>query len=152
MKSTIAGLSVLIAATFINPGCLFAAENWILKESPHSVEKTADNLVAVIEKAPPTLFARIDHAAGAKKAGLELEPTTLVIFGNPKIGTPIMRANRKAAMDLPTKILIWSEGGKTTMGALAPEGLKARYGIEDARKSFEMMGGALGKLMEAAAK
>jgi len=152
MKSVIAGLSVLVAATFINPACLFAAENWIVKESPYSVEKTADNLVAVIEKAPPTLMGRIDHAAGAKKAGLELEPTTLIIFGNPKVGTPIIQANRKAAMDLPTKILIWSEGGKTMMGALAPEGLKARYGIEGAEKSFKIMGGALGKLMDAAAK
>ncbi len=152
MNKTIAGLCALMTASFINPSYLYAAENWIVKESPHSVEKTADNLVAVIEKAPPTLFARIDHAAGAKKAGLELEPTTLVIFGNPKVGTPIMQANRKAAMDLPTKILIWSEGGKTMMGAVAPDALKARHGIDGAEKSFKVMGGALNNLMEAAAK
>ena len=142
----------MTTAMLMTGNASMAAENWITKTSPHSVEKTADNLVAVIEKARPTLFARIDHAAGAKKAGLELEPTTLIIFGNPQVGTPIMQANRKAAMDLPTKILIWSENGKTMMGALAPEGLKERYSIEGAEKSFKMMGRALGKLMDAAAK
>ena len=152
MRKIIAGLSAIVFATLINSANVFAAENWIVKESPHSVEKTADQLVAAIEAGPPKLLARVDHAASAKGAGLELEPTTLVIFGNPKLGTPIMQANRKVAMDLPVKILIWSEGGKTMMGALAPEALKARYGVEGADKSFEVMGGALGKLMGAAAK
>lgn len=128
-----------------------AAEGWIVKKSPHSVAQTADNLVAAIEKGPPTLFARIDHAEGAKKAGLDLPPTTLVIFGNPKIGTPIMQENRKAGIDLPVRILIWEEGGQTMMGALDPVALKERHEIDGADDAFKTMTGALNKLMEAAA-
>ena len=152
MKSLIAALSLLIGASFINPSAVMAEENWITKTSPHSVSDTADKLVAAIEKAGPKVFARIDHAAGAQKAGLELEPTTLVLFGNPKLGTPIMQADRRAGIDLPIRVLIWSENGKTMLGAVSPDGLKARYGLAGAEKSLATMGGALNKLMDAAAK
>lgn len=150
MKKQLLGAAALALAATSQPAQ--AEENWITKTSPHTVSVTADKLVAAIEKAGPTVFARIDHAAGAEKAGLKLEPTTLVIFGNPKIGTPIMQANRKAAIDLPIRVLIWSEDGKTMLGAVSPDGLKARYSIEGAEKALTTMGGALNKLMEAAGK
>ena len=68
-------------------------DGWIIKDSANSVSVTADKLVAIIEKAPPKLFARVDHAAGAQKAGLELSEATMVMFGAPAIGTPIMQEN-----------------------------------------------------------
>ncbi len=128
-----------------------AMDDWIIKQSPHDVATTADRLVAVIKKAGATVFARIDHQAGATKAGLEMQPATVVLFGNPKIGTPIMKANPRAAIDLPIKVLIWSEDGKTQIGALAPSALKARYSIEGVEKPFAKMTGALNKLMGVAA-
>jgi len=152
MKFTIAGLFALITATFVLPFCAFAQEGWIVKESPHSVVETADKLVAVIEKAGPKVFARIDHAANAKGAGLTLEPTTLILFGNPKIGTPIMKANRRAGIDLPVRVLIWSEGGKTKLGAVSPDVLAARHGLKGVEEPLKKMNGALNKLMDAATK
>lgn len=151
MKTLISALAVAFTIIFAGVPAM-AAEDWITKESAHSVSVTADKLVAAIENAGPTVFARIDHAAGAKKAGLELEDTTLVIFGNPKIGTPIMQANRKAGIDLPIRVLIWSEGGKTMLGAVSPKGLTERYGLSGVDKPLQTMGGALNKLMEAAGK
>lgn len=148
MKIIFAALITLVAASFANVAS--AAEDWIIKKSPHSVQDTADKLVTAIEAGPPTLFARIDHGDGAKKAGLELEPTVLVIFGNPKVGTPIMQENRKAAIDLPVRVLIWQEGGQTMIGALAPVALKERHEIDGADESFVAMGKALEKLMDAA--
>ena len=128
-----------------------AMDEWIIKQSPHDVATTADRLVAVIKKAGATVFARIDHQAGAMKAGMEMQPATVVLFGNPKIGTPIMKANPRAAIDLPIRVLIWSEDGKTQIGALAPSALKVRYGIEGVEKPFAKMTGALNKLMGVAA-
>ncbi|MDD9909516.1 MAG: DUF302 domain-containing protein [Ahrensia sp.] len=149
-KAIFAGLALIFATSFAV--MTMAAERWITKTSPHSVEVTADRLVAAIENGPPTLFARIDHAAGAKSAGLELTPSTVVLFGNPKLGTPIMQAAPKAALDLPMRILIWSQDGQTMMGALSPQALKDRYSIQGADKQFEVMNGAINGLMEAAAK
>ena len=128
-----------------------AMDDWIIKQSPDDVDTTTDRLIAVIIKAGATVFARINHQKGAMEAGLEMQPATVVLFGNPKIGTPIMKANPRAAIDLPIRVLIWSEDGKTQIGALAPAALKARYGIEGVEKPFAKMGGALNKLMSAAA-
>lgn len=148
MKSIITALAALVTASLATVA--LAAEDWIIKKSPHDVQQTADKLVAAIEAGPPTLFARIDHGEGAKKAGLELEPTVLVIFGNPKIGTPIMQENRRAGIDLPVRVLIWEEGGQTMLGALDPRVLKERHEIDGADESFTGMAKALEKLMGAA--
>lgn len=142
--------STLVTAAFVlglSSFPSFAGEDWIIKQSPHDVATTADRLVAVINKAGATVFARIDHQAGARKAGMDMAPATVVLFGNPKIGTPIMRANPQAAIDLPIKVLIWSVDGKTKIGALAPAALKARYKIEGVDGPFGKMNGALNKLM-----
>ncbi|MBO6813699.1 MAG: DUF302 domain-containing protein [Rhizobiaceae bacterium] len=124
---------------------------WIVKNSKHSVEETADKLVKIIEKAPPKLFARIDHSAGAKKAGLELPPATMIMFGAPAIGTPVMQGNIRAGLDLPVRVLIWDENGQTKIGYLDPEALKTRYAITGADKAFEQMTGALEKFTSGAA-
>ena len=78
-------------------------------KSAHDVSTTADRLVNALNAKGMTVFDRIDHAAGAQKAGLELAPTTLVIFGNPKVGTPLMQCAITAAIDLPQKMLIWQD-------------------------------------------
>lgn len=129
-----------------------AQEGWVIKESKHSVVETADKLVAIIEKAPPTLFARVDHAAGAQKAGLELPASTMVMFGAPAIGTPIMQENILAGLDLPIRVLIWDDEGQTKIGYLDPQALKARYEIAGAEKAFAGMQGALEKFTTAASE
>ena len=128
-----------------------AADPWIVRDSSHSVSQTADRLAAAVEAAGAKVFATVDHAAGAKAVGDELAPTVLVIFGNPKIGTPIIKADRRAGLDLPLRVLIWEEDGATRVGYEDPENLKARYGIE-ADESFAAMKNALEKLTTAASQ
>ncbi|MGI9351455.1 MAG: DUF302 domain-containing protein [Rhizobiaceae bacterium] len=142
--------------TLIITGFLFMAtanaqEGWIIKDSNHSVQDTADKLVAIIDRAPPTLFARVDHAAGAADAGLELPAATMVMFGAPAIGTPIMQQNIMAGLDLPIRVLIWDDNGQTKIGYLDPQTMKARYSIEGADQAFEGMTGALKKFTDGAA-
>ncbi|MEN0040062.1 MAG: DUF302 domain-containing protein [Pseudomonadota bacterium] len=154
-KRTLTALAILAAIAFTMPAPSFAdghASPFITQESTNSVADTSDKLVAAIEKAGATVFAVVDHQANAKKAGLDLPPTRLVIFGNPKIGTPIMQADRMAGVDLPVRVLIWEEGGTTKMAATAPDTFKQRYKVDAAEKPLTMMGGALGKLMAAAAQ
>lgn len=128
------------------------AENWIIKDSAHDVSTTADKLVAAVEAAGVKVFARVDHAAGARSIGAELAPMTLVMFGNPKLGTPILQAAPQAGLDLPIRVLVWDEDGATKIGYVDPQDLKARYSIKTADKSFQMMAGALSKLTDAASQ
>ena len=129
-----------------------AAKGLTIMESPHDVATTVEKLTAAIEKSPATLFATIDHGAGAKKAGLELPPAVLVLFGNPKVGTPIMQADARAGLDLPVRVLVHEVDGKTMLVARNADGLKALHDIAAAEKPLNMLDGAIGKLMEAATK
>jgi uncharacterized protein (DUF302 family) len=123
----------------------------VTKQSNNDVKTTVDRLEAAVNKAGATVFARVNHAGGAAKVDMELQPMEVLVFGNPKLGTPIIRAAPEAGLDLPIKVLVWQDGDKVMIGYLDPQDLKARYGISGADKSFEMMAGALGKLTDAAA-
>jgi Uncharacterized conserved protein len=82
-------------------------------ESAHPVHETVDRLAATVTAAGSMVFARIDHAAGAAEAGMSLRPTELLIFGNPRGGTPLMQDRQTAGIDLPVKALAWEdEAGK----------------------------------------
>jgi uncharacterized protein (DUF302 family) len=141
--------SAMIAASVTHA---FAADGWITRESPASVSETADRLVAAAEGAGATVFARVDHAAGAAAVGEELAPTTLVIFGNPRIGTPIIQADRRTGLDLPLRVLIWEEDGATMLGYEDPDTLRDRYGVEGTDDAFAAMRGALENLTNAATR
>jgi uncharacterized protein (DUF302 family) len=109
----------------------WAAEGMVTLKSAHDVETTADRLVAALEDKGMTIFRRVDHAAGARGVGLELGPTELVIFGNPKVGTPLMRCGRTAAIDLPQKALIWeADEGGVFLAYNNPRYLARRHGID----------------------
>ncbi|MCY0146604.1 DUF302 domain-containing protein [Hoeflea sp. G2-23] len=142
------------AATLLmaTAGSVRAEDDWIIKNSDASVEQTADKLVAAVEKAGAKVFARVDHAAGARSIDAELADMTLIMFGNPKIGTPILQASPRAGIDLPNRVLIWDEQGQTRVGYLDPAALKARHQVEGADKAFDVMAGALGKLTDVASK
>jgi len=82
---------------------------------------------------------------------LELPPTEILIFGNPKLGTPLMQANPEIAVDLPMKVLAWQDkAGKVWVAYTAPDALKARYGIADRDEVFKAMAAALQALTKAA--
>ena len=120
---------------------------FIVKDSALTVTEAVARIEAAIEAAPPKLMARIDHGANAQGAGLELGQSVLLVFGAPKVGTPIMQANRMAGLDLPAKILVWDEGGQTKIGFLDPAALGERHGVAAAAaKQLAMMAKVLDKL------
>lgn len=99
----------------------------------NNVKVVADRLVAVLKARGLKLFARVNHAQGAAGAGLTLRPTELVLFGNPKVGTPLMQCNQTTAIDLPQKALIWqAEDEKVRISYNDPTYLAQRHGISQA--------------------
>ncbi|HEX3846371.1 MAG TPA: DUF302 domain-containing protein [Steroidobacteraceae bacterium] len=90
---------------------------------------TMERVIAAVTRRGMAVMARIDHAAAAKKVGLDLRPTELLIFGNPKGGTPLMQAAQTLGIDLPLKALVFEDSaGKTWLAINAPKWLAARHG------------------------
>jgi uncharacterized protein (DUF302 family) len=103
----------------------------VSKPSAHSVEETIDRLEAVLREKNVHVFARIDQRAEAQKAGLQMPAMELLIFGNPKAGTPLMIAEPTIGIDLPLKAMAWEDReGKVWLSYNAPEYLEERYGME----------------------
>jgi uncharacterized protein (DUF302 family) len=98
--------------------------------SNHPVRETMDRLEAVLREKGITIFARIDHAAGAAAVAMPLRPTELMIFGNPKSGTPLMQSRQSIGIDLPLKMLGWQDaGGKAWLSYNDPAWLARRHGV-----------------------
>jgi uncharacterized protein (DUF302 family) len=140
-KRILALIPALILALPLYAG---AAEGMIKVRSEHPVAATADKLANAITGKGLNVFARINHAEGAEEAGMELRPTELVVFGNPKAGTPLMQCAQSTAIDLPQKALIWEdEKGQVWLGYNDPGYLKERHGIEGCDKPLENISKAL---------
>jgi uncharacterized protein (DUF302 family) len=97
------------------------------------------------------LFARIDHAAGARKADVALEANVLLIFGNTSVGTPLMQADPRVGIELPLRMLIWQDPDGTHVGYLDPRGLADRYDLDGHQQTLERQTAVLTKLAAAAA-
>jgi uncharacterized protein (DUF302 family)/uncharacterized membrane protein YidH (DUF202 family) len=109
---------------------LSRGEGIIDTSSNHSVDQTMGRLKGILEAKGVTLFALVDHSGEAEKAGMKMRPTKLLIFGNPKAGTPVMLAAPSSAIDLPLKILIWEDAqGKVWVSYNSSEYLQQRHGI-----------------------
>jgi uncharacterized protein (DUF302 family) len=102
----------------------------VTKSSPRPVGETVTRLTDMVTAKGMKVMAVVDHAAGAKKVGLELRDTVVVIFGNPASGTPVMEAAPLAALDLPLKVLIWDDAGQTKVSYYAPAALADRYHLD----------------------
>ncbi|WP_352339458.1 DUF302 domain-containing protein [Psychrobacter sp. 16-MNA-CIBAN-0192] len=138
--------SVKETATYVN-----TADGLVTLESDYSVKETADRFESIIKEKGLTLFSRIDHQKNAKGADLELRPTEVILFGNPKAGTKLMQCAQNVAIDLPQKVLI-SEGAdtKVTLSYNNPDYLKARHNIQGCDKVISDISTLLGKLSTAA--
>jgi uncharacterized protein (DUF302 family) len=101
------------------------------KLSPLSVADTVTKLTGILSAKGVKVFAVIDQSAAAQEVGQELRETTLVIFGNPAAGTPVMVAEPFAALDLPLKVLIWADGDQTKVTYYSPAAIAARYNLDD---------------------
>jgi uncharacterized protein (DUF302 family) len=110
LKTTLSGF-ILIARTLSTHIAIADTDTdgLVRVKSHNSVITTIDKLQAALEKKGMTIFKRIDHAAGGKEAGIDIRPTELLIFGNPKIGTKLMQCSQTAAIDLPQKALAFED-------------------------------------------
>ena len=125
----------------------------ISKKSQYSVQTTLDRFVAALAEKGITVAARIDHALAAAKAGEALRPTQLLIFGNPKLGTPLMQANPCIGLDLPLRVLAWEDAqGQTWIGYTAPQEIAQHHAIVGQAAIIEKMSALLDGLTTQAAQ
>ena len=123
-----------------------AVDNGIVsKPSPYTVPETIARLESVLKTKGVMVFAKIDHSAEADKVGLKMRPAQLLIFGNPKAGTPLMNAAPLAAIDLPLKALAWEDAqGKVWLSYNSPAYIKERHKLpEDLMKPISGTGGLI---------
>ena len=102
------------------------------KASTHSVDETVEKLKGMLQAKGVALFALVDHSGEVAKVGMKMPPTKLLIFGNPKAGTPLMLAAPSSAIDLPLKILVWQDAqGKVWVSYNSPQYLQQRHGLPE---------------------
>ena len=125
----------------------FADTGLVTKQSKYTVRETVERFEAEVKAKAADgwiVFSEIDHAAATKEVGLEMRPRTLIIFGNPKGGTPLMQAAQTLGIDLPLKALVWQDGtGKTWIGYNDPRWLARRHAVTGYEPILDAMTKAL---------
>ena len=144
MKHLLAATAIVLAAT---P----ALAEYINVEAEGSVTETADRLVAAVEGAGAKVFARVPHSKGAMSVEMELQDAELVIFGNPRLGTPALQQDIRAGLVLPLRVLIHDEGGQTMITYESVDAMFEGLDIAEDAEFRAKMAGALAKLTGAAA-
>ena len=134
-----------LMAIFFFASVTYADNGIISIKSSHDVKTTVDRLENILREKGMTVFIRIDHAEGAQKVGKKLRPTELIIFGNPKVGTPLMQCGQSVGIDLPQKALIWQdEAGQVWLSYNAPKYLASRHSIKECGEVIKKIEKALG--------
>jgi uncharacterized protein (DUF302 family) len=141
IKSLTASCLVLLGALVTSPAQ--AADGLVAVKSPHSAKDTMGRLEDTVKQRGLSVFARVDHTAGAAKIGKTLRPTEVLIFGNPQGGTPLMECEQTVGIDLPLKALVWEDAaGQVWVGYNDPAYLGQRHGaptcaaLENVRKAL----------------
>lgn len=143
-------LTALVASVFM--GAAAMAEDIVKVKASGDVSATMDALQAAVEGAGATVFARVDHAGGAAKVDLELAASQLLIFGNPKLGTPAMQDDALAGLYLPLKVLVYEDGeGQVWLAYEDPTAMMSGLEVPGEAEYLKKMTGALGKLTGKAA-
>ena len=134
-----------LMAIFFFASVTYADNGIISIKSSHDVKTTVDRLENILREKGMTVFIRINHAEGAQKVGKKLRPTELIIFGNPKVGTPLMQCGQSVAIDLPQKALIWQdEAGQVWLSYNDPKYLASRHSIKECGEVIKKIEKALG--------
>ena len=115
-------------------------------DSPHPVADTVERLLAALDARGITVFARIDHAAGAREVGLELPDEQLLVFGDPRAGTMLMQELATVGYELPLRMLVWDDRGHTKIGWRPPPELAGEYGLTEHAGVLQRMEGLLEQL------
>ena len=130
----------------------FATDGLINVASQYSFNETVDNLEKVLLNNGMTIFARVPHSSDALKVNIELQPTELIIFGNPQVGGKLMQCAQTVGIDLPLKALVWQdEDGSVWISYNDPDYLKQRHDMATCDMQLKKVAGALNKLTTAAA-
>jgi uncharacterized protein (DUF302 family) len=118
----------------------------------HGADETIVRLKTILDQKNIRIFAHIDHAAAAKEVGLSLRPTQVLIFGNPKAGTPLMQSRQTIGLDLPLRVLVWEdERDKVWLTYGSVEHLAGLHGIRDRDETVKALDAGLAALAQAAA-
>lgn len=144
---------ILLLGIMLMMSSMAVADNQglINKKSHHSVKVTLDRLENALKEKGITIVTRWSHDAGAKKIGIPLRPTELLIFGNPKLGSHMFTSNQTAGIDLPLKALAWEDKkGQVWLTYNDPKYIANRHGIKDRAEIVKKMTGALNNLTNAA--
>lgn len=129
----------------------YAGSGLVSVKSSHDVKTTADRLEGVLKQKGMNIFNRINHAQGAQQIGTELRPTELIIFGNPKVGAPLMQCRQSVGIDLPQKALIWQDAqGQVWLSYNDPNYLAQRHDIAGCDDVIKKVEKALGNFAKAA--
>ncbi len=132
---------------------VFAQEGLITVESNQSVDQTADHLQKLINEKGLTFFTKVDHRKNAEGVDMQLRPTVLLIFGNPKLGTPLMQCQQTYAIDLPQKALIFEDkDGRVWIAYNSQEYLARRHNLKNCDKDLKKVENALSNLIKEAAQ
>jgi uncharacterized protein (DUF302 family) len=123
----------------------------IVTRSASGYAATAERLIEAIDNKGLTVFARIDHAAAAREAGMELAAEEVVLFGSPRVGTPLMQTDPRVGVELPLRILIWETGDGAMLGHRDPRELAREYDLQPHHQTLERMAALLDELVRAAA-
>ena len=142
-------LMLLSVMMFVAPA--MADDGLVRVQSNHDVATTVDKLEQALTAKGMKVFGRINHTQGAENAGMELRPTELVIFGNPKVGTPLMICSQTTAIDLPQKMLVFEDAnGVVWLAYNNLAYLNQRHGLSDCQAVMEKVNGALANFAKAA--
>lgn len=150
MQKTIIATVVFILGVVTNPA--IAQDGLEIIQSEYSVEETTDRLEKVLKDNGLTIFEKINHQEGASSVNMKLPPTTVLVFGNPKLGTPLMQYAPTVAIDLPQKMLVWKgHDGQVHVGYNSPEYLEKRHNIEGCNQELKKISDALKKFAQTTA-
>ena len=123
-----------------------------VSEVPGDVASVVDRLTAGLRDRGVEVFATIDHAAGARAAGLDLPDEVLLVFGNPAVGTALMQADPRSGVDLPLRMLVWSQDGATRLAYQDPAVLADRYEVGFEQATLDRLRGLLEQLVAEAGR
>ena len=148
MKKLLIAISIILVFALQT----LAADGMINVQSDFNVKETADRLENILNEKGMTIFNRIKHSESAGKVGIELRETELIVFGNPKVGSPLMKCQQSVAIDLPQKALVWEDHeSKVWISYNDPTYLVKRHGISGCGEVISKIKKALSGITKAAA-
>ena len=153
MKKLLLILPFILLTAFVSAdGVSASSDDLIKRSSNHNVKDTMDRLEKIVKSKKLTVFARIDHRAGAKSVGMDMNDAEVLIFGSPKLGTAIMKFDAAAGLDLPLRVVVYADNdGKVWLSYHNPQSLSKNFDVSKS-KALVMAEGALGKMTSKAAE